>query len=99
MDVILNSLTSEGFIAASLSCLKQGGIFLEIAKRNIYTPEQMQQDRADVDYHIIAIDDLAKTNPQYIKPFRSKSEKLLEQKKFKALPITSYPIERVKEGI
>ena len=96
VDVILNSLTSEGFIAASLSCLKQDGIFIEIAKRNIYTREQMQHDRADVDYHIIAIDDMAQTNPQRIQVMLREISNLLEKKKIHPLPITTYPLEQVK---
>ena len=41
VDVVLNSLTSEGFIDASLSCLAQGGRFVELARRDILSHEEM----------------------------------------------------------
>jgi NADPH:quinone reductase-like Zn-dependent oxidoreductase len=56
VDVVLNSLTAEGFIEASLSCLGRGGRFVEIAKRDVWSPERVRQARPDVDYHVLALD-------------------------------------------
>ena len=56
--MVLNSLTGEGFIEASLSCLKPGGRFVEIAKRDIWSPEAMAAARPDVAYDILAVDQL-----------------------------------------
>ena len=56
VDVVLNSLTNEGFIAATVRATAQGGRFAEIAKRDIWTPEQMAAVRPDIDYEIIALD-------------------------------------------
>lgn len=50
VNVVLNSLTGEGFIEASLSCLAHGGRFVELARRNIYSEEEMAAARPDVDY-------------------------------------------------
>jgi NADPH:quinone reductase-like Zn-dependent oxidoreductase len=66
VNVILNSLTSEGFIAASLSCLGQGGRFVEIGKRDIWAYDQMRAYRADVTYHILAIDDWMRDTPEKV---------------------------------
>ena len=63
VDVVLNSLTSEGFIDASLSCLKQGGRFVEMARRDILSEEEMAAARPDVPYHILELDVLKKTEP------------------------------------
>ena len=63
VDVVLNSLTSEGFIDASLSCLKQGGRFVEMARRDILSEEEMAAVRPDVPYHILELDVLKKTEP------------------------------------
>ena len=41
VDVVLNSLTNEGFVAATVRATAQNGRFAEIAKRDIWTPEQM----------------------------------------------------------
>jgi NADPH:quinone reductase-like Zn-dependent oxidoreductase len=38
VDVVLNSLTSPGMVAGSLSVLRQGGRFVEIGKRDIWAP-------------------------------------------------------------
>ncbi|MCY4647304.1 MAG: SDR family NAD(P)-dependent oxidoreductase [Gammaproteobacteria bacterium] len=63
VDVVLNSLTGEGFIDASLSCLKRGGRFVEMARRDILSEEEMAAVRPDVPYHILELDVLKKTDP------------------------------------
>ena len=37
VDVVLNSLTSTGFVAGSLAALEIGGHFVEISKRDIWS--------------------------------------------------------------
>ena len=55
---VLNSLTGEGFIEESLSCLQKGGRFVELGKRGIWSPEEMAIARPDVDYRILALNRL-----------------------------------------
>ena len=64
VHVVLNSLTGEGFIEASLSCLAQGGRFIELARRDIYTKEEMADARPDVDYHVVEVDVLKEHSPE-----------------------------------
>ena len=64
VHVVLNSLTGEGFIEASLSCLAHGGRFIELAGVNIYTEEEMAAARPDVDYHIFEQDTLKEQDPE-----------------------------------
>ena len=66
VHVVLNSLTSEGFIDASLSCLAHGGRFVEMARRDILSYEEMAAARPDVRYHILELDVLKKTNPRRV---------------------------------
>ena len=66
VDVVLNSLTSEGFIDASLSCLAHGGRFVELARRDILSPEEMAEVRPDVSYDILELDVLKKTDPAWV---------------------------------
>ncbi len=66
IDVVLNSLTSEGFIDASLSCLAHGGRFVELARRDILTEAEMAALRPDVDYAILELDVLKKTEPELV---------------------------------
>ncbi len=66
VDVVLNSLTGEGFIEASLSCLAQGGRFVELARRDILSEEEMAAVRPDVAYSILELDVLKKTEPAWV---------------------------------
>ncbi len=61
--LVLNSLTGEGFIAASLSCLAPGGRFVEIAKRDIWSPVEMAAARPDVAYQTLALDHWTQHEP------------------------------------
>ncbi len=63
VHVVLNSLTSEGFIDASLSCLTHGGRFVEMARRDILSHEEMAAVRPDVSYDILELDVMKKTDP------------------------------------
>lgn len=38
VQLVLNTLTSPGMVAASLSLFEVGGQFMEISKRDIWTP-------------------------------------------------------------
>ena len=66
MDLVLNSLTGPGFIDESLACLTQGGRFVELSKRDIWPAEKMAAARPDVDYHVLALDLLAKDDPERV---------------------------------
>ena len=63
IDVVLNSLTGEGFIDASLSCLAQGGRFVELARRDILSEEEMTALRPDVAYSILDLYQLKLEDP------------------------------------
>ena len=64
VDVILNSLTAEGFIEASLSCLATGGRFVELAARDILSEEEMAAVRPDVAYFIVKLDAMKEDEPE-----------------------------------
>ena len=66
VDVVLNSLTGEGFIDASLSCLRHGGRFVEMARRDILSEDEMAAVRPDVAYSILELDVLKKTDPAWV---------------------------------
>ena len=71
VDLVLNSLTGEGFIDTSLKCLGENGRFIEIGRLDILTHEQMSEVRPDVDYHILSLDELKRSAPERVgKTFR-----------------------------
>ena len=96
VDVVLNSLTGEGFIAASLSALAPGGRFVEIAKRDIWSAETMSAARPDVVYHILAVDRLIVEEPDRIgSALRSALERMAAGE-LQALPYVSYPLSEAR---
>ena len=66
VDMVLNSLTGAGFIEASLSCLAPGGSFVEIAKRGIWSQEEMEAARRDLRYHVLAVDEMLRLQPEKV---------------------------------
>ena len=54
--VVLNTLTSTGFVAGSLASLQCGGRFVEISKRDIWSGARVAQERPDVAYSLVAVD-------------------------------------------
>ena len=55
-DVLLNSLTSPGMVAASMALIKQGGRMAEIGKRDIWSAAAAAAERPDVSYSCVAVD-------------------------------------------
>ena len=43
-------------VAATLACLDGGASFIEVGKRDIWSPQRVAQERPDVNYHLVAID-------------------------------------------
>ncbi len=91
VDMVLNSLTGEGFIEASLSCLADGGHFVEIAKRNIWSPEEMTEARPDLHYTILALDQWAVQEPERIGTLLEGIIEKLNQGAIKVLPKRLFP--------
>lgn len=92
VDAILNSLTSEGFIEASLAALAPGGRFVEIGKRDIWSLEHMAQARPDISYHILAIDDWMAQAPEKIRNLLAGVAQRLAVGELKPLNRRVYPL-------
>ena len=63
IDVVINSLSHDDYIPRSLALLNQGGRFMEIGKRGIWSHEQMKEARPDVLYEKIAADTMMDVEP------------------------------------
>ncbi|MHC9295312.1 SDR family NAD(P)-dependent oxidoreductase [Mycobacterium sp. LTG2003] len=92
VDVVLNSLTSEGFIEATLRATAQNGRFAEIAKRDIWSPEQMTEARPDIAYEIVALDTVMFTEPDRIRDLLTQVSQGLASSYWKPLPAEIYPL-------
>nr|VFK14856.1 MAG: NADPH:quinone reductase [Candidatus Kentron sp. LFY] len=89
VDIVLNSLTSEGFIEKSLSVLRNDGRFLEIAKVDVWKPEEVARSRPDVSYSLI---DLAQEQPTSIRAMLGELMGLFETGGLKPLTHRTFPL-------
>jgi len=96
VDVVLNSLTNEGFIAATVRATAQGGRFAEIAKRDIWTPEQMAAVRPDIDYEIIALDATIEHEPERVGKLLAELADSMADGELAPLPVEVYPLTEAK---
>jgi acyl transferase domain-containing protein/acyl carrier protein len=94
VDVVLNSLTSEGFIEATLRATAHHGRFAEIAKRDIWSTEQMAQARPDIAYEIVALDTVMFTDPDRIRDLLTEVSNGLAPTdgQWQPLPAEIYPL-------
>ena len=99
VDIVLNSLTSEGFIEASLDCLSQHGRFIEIGRLNILTHEEMNQTRPDVDYHIVSLDELKQHEPERLGPTFRKLMKRFDTGELHAIQHSKWPMAEIGDAL
>lgn len=92
VDVVLNSLTSEGFVEATVRATAQNGRFAEIAKRDIWTPEQMAAARPDIAYEIVALDTVTFQEPERIRGLLTEVSQGLANGEWTPLPAEIYPL-------
>ena len=97
VDIVLNSL-SDDFIPKSLSVLAEGGIFLEIGKRNIWTQEQVSEQYPGRSYHVYDLIELLTSDQDYIPNLL---RHLLDEFAAQTLhtpPIQTFPIESIVDA-
>jgi myxalamid-type polyketide synthase MxaB len=66
VDIVLNSLSGEGFIAKSLSVLAPAGRFVEIGKRNIWEAAQVAEFSDNISYYLVDLLQLCQEEPTRI---------------------------------
>ncbi|MBO0880673.1 MAG: SDR family NAD(P)-dependent oxidoreductase, partial [Mycobacterium sp.] len=96
VDVVLNSLTNEGFVAATVRATAHNGRFAEIAKRDIWTPEQMAEARPDINYEIVALDGTIMRDPDRIQGLLVEVSGGLASGEWTPLPAEIYPLTEAK---
>jgi NADPH:quinone reductase-like Zn-dependent oxidoreductase len=96
VDFVLNSLTNEGFVEATVRATARGGRFVEIAKREIWPPERMAGARPDIGYHILALDEIMQNDPFRIKLMMTDLAAKLDRGELDPLPSQVYPITEAK---
>jgi acyl transferase domain-containing protein/acyl carrier protein len=96
VDVVLNSLTNEGFVEATVRATAQNGRFAEIAKRDIWTGAQMAAARPDIAYEIVALDVTTLQEPERIRGLLREVSDGLARGEWTPLPAEIYPLTEAK---
>ena len=99
VDVVLNSMTGEGFIEASLSCLRRGGRFVEIGKRDIWSSGEMSASRPDVEYSVFDLDHLKRVDPQSPGSVLTRVMDRLSAGELAPLPHTVWPLAEIRSAM
>ena len=90
VDIVLNSLTGDA-IPASLSAMRQGGCFVEIGKRGIWTHDQVASLNRDVRYHVVDIGRGVVEETELVGSLLRRTAAEIERSELAALPITVFP--------
>ncbi|HKP40452.1 SDR family NAD(P)-dependent oxidoreductase [Mycobacterium sp.] len=98
VDVVLNSLTNEGFIEATVRATARHGRFIEIAKRDIWSPERMAQVRPDLSYEVFAYDLMMLEHPDLFKPLAEELSAGLTSGEILPPPLEIYPMADAKSA-
>ncbi|MCB0167206.1 MAG: SDR family NAD(P)-dependent oxidoreductase [Anaerolineae bacterium] len=94
VDIVLNALTGAGFVAKSLATLASGGVFLEIAGREVWSVDEVRHSRPDVRYHLINMRQVMQQHPAEVRAILEDILQQVEKGCLKPLPQTSFPIEK-----
>lgn len=98
VNVVLNSLAGE-FIPASLRTLATGGCFLELGKRNVWTPEAVALARPDVRYFVYDLGSEAESNRALLRPMFDEILAALAEGSLRTLPVKVFELEAVGEAM
>ena len=94
VDVVLNSLSGE-FIERSFAVLCQGGRFIEIGKRDIWTTEKARQARPDAFYTFFDLAGMVAEEPERVRPIFDLLLEKFHSGELKPLHAMIWPMEQV----
>ncbi|MGB0128513.1 MAG: SDR family NAD(P)-dependent oxidoreductase, partial [Rhodocyclaceae bacterium] len=97
VDLLLNSLAGD-FIAASVRCLADEGRFLEIGKRDIWTPERFATERPAGRYHAIDLAAMRYQDPAGTAILLDRVLAEVTAGRLRPLPLQAFPLTRAADG-
>jgi mycoketide-CoA synthase len=77
VNVVLNSLSGE-FVSRSLALVRPGGAFIELGKRDLLEPEEVERTYPGVLYTAFDLADVSEREPQVIRSLFEELKKLVE---------------------
>jgi len=96
VDVVLNSLTSPGMLSGSVAGVRPGGRFVEISKRDIWSPARLAQDRPDLHYSLLAVDFLL---PSAVHSALTRAAQAVSSGSFCPLPQVTHGLQNVQAAL
>ena len=97
VHVVLNSLAGD-FITTSLRALGANGRFLELGKRDIFTPQALARLRPDVSYHAFDLGTDAQSDRGLLRPMFDDLLAALEDGSLRPLPITTFALDEAQDA-
>ncbi len=92
VDIVLNSLAGD-FLAKSFEVLREEGVFLEIGKAQIYTPEEARQIKP-VSYNAYDLAEICQKQGSLVQNLFAQLHELFSQGKIKPLPRQEFSLEK-----
>ena len=92
VHIVLNSLAGE-LMDRSFDSLAEGGVFLEIGKRGLWTQERVAALNKNLSYHIVDCNDNARDTPQIVGEIFTRVLKDIESGVLPWLPLTTFAFE------
>jgi NADPH:quinone reductase-like Zn-dependent oxidoreductase/acyl carrier protein len=92
VHIVLNSLAGD-FIAASFSALGRGGRFIELGKRDLWSPERVAALGREIAYHVIDLGDIAAKDPETLSRLLQDLVRDVEAGTLRPLPVTEFSFE------
>jgi NADP-dependent 3-hydroxy acid dehydrogenase YdfG len=97
VDVVLNALSGP-FIGASVRSLAQDGVFIEIGKRDIWSPGAFRGERPHGRYHVVDLSVTRLDDPaRWGAMLRSLMDEVVRGT-FKPLPVRTFPLARAADA-
>ncbi len=97
VDVVVNALSGE-FVAASFAALTHGGRFVELGKRDVWSPDEARARRPDVAYYPFDLMEIARRDPGAIASLLGDMSRLLSEGVLKPLPHRVFPVESITDA-
>jgi NADPH:quinone reductase-like Zn-dependent oxidoreductase len=98
VDVVLNSLAGE-FISESMRALADGGCFLELGKRDIWTPETVKELRPDIRYYAYDLGAEVQSDRGLLRPMLDEILASFSDGSLRPLPVTEFPFAELREAM
>ena len=98
VDVVLNTLSGE-FVPAGFKALASGGRFIEVGKRDVFTPAQASRHRPDAIFHRFDLGELAESDPTLVPALLGELIALIAGGAVPPLPVQSLPYGEAKRAL